>query len=646
MVSHNNDGIFYEIAIDSAKEGSEVWDLNPYFKARVGDSNAALGVRWYNQGLLAAFDGKQKPIISGNVGSYSIDAKTKELIMAPDAAVVNYTGTPNDMLPGGRAKYVFPEQMFPKEGAFKGFIGYVDESDGKRRVSGVTVWFKVLPGVAQMGKACDFYVDILDKTIANFKEKIRQQSIDFDAALQQELQKEKDLIQQKLDAAGDAIDEDTATLKKLAVAVGAIQAQIDADNVITKQEFDNVSAQNRDYIDQKFKELMETVGDATPHFIDKASSLATTYPNGAKGLYVALDDKNRYLWYNNAWTNFGTYQGEGIKDKYITNRMIADSTIQDNVISTVHLSSIQDSYAFVGEATAWNGRKTDQSIYIDKDNVAWVKKSTEQGDAGILFPVRLPFVPTDSEAAYVDFAYSTVNADGLKDKVDIWITQNDGTLIKQLWTGPKKAGSSKIKISAADFAQNNYPKDFSLLFAVHGGTGTLDVCVRVSFNADNIELPIRNYQLGKLISTNHPGTGVWDDESWIDASKIHSSNENLLSKAVLWNAGEYDAINFNNGELVKTSGDLSYNSGITVPIEADTTVTQYMKIVYGYHGLGEGHNGPSVFLGDAKLSLKKIWVVFQRRIQQLLLLAELLRKYLINMTLKTNLRLSLVAKLM
>lgn len=613
-------------------------DMYDQFNARVGDQGTELAIQWENSKTETKINLKERGLhffAAGSVGQYLEKLEDGSgFKMSADASTVEWedkdsAGTLDD----GITIAKLPKQFFPQKGIFFGYFGLKDQQGNV--FTSVNVWFRVLGGVPTMGAAIPYFVTEFDEVLERCNGKIVDALAELREKYQAEVKKNEDMSA-----------ETRAALSKLADAVGAIQAQIDADNVITKQEFDNVSAQNRDYIDQKFKELMETVGDATPHFIDKASSLATTYPNGAKGLYVALDDKNRYLWYNNAWTNFGTYQGEGIKDKYITNRMIADSTIQDNVISTVHLSSIQDSYAFVGEATAWSGRKTDQSIYIDKDNVAWVKKSTEQGDAGILFPVRLPFVPTDSEAAYVDFAYSTVNADGLEDKVDIWITQNDGTLIKQLWTGPKKAGSSKIKISAADFAQNNYPKDFSLLFAVHGGTGTLDVCVRVSFNADNIELPIRNYQLGKLISTNHPGTGVWDDESWIDASKIHSSNENLLSKAVLWNAGEYDAINFNNGELVKTSGDLSYNSGITVPIEADTTVTQYMKIVYGYHGLGEGHNGPSVFLGDAKLSLKKIWVVFQRRIQQLLLLAELLRKCLINMTLKTNLRLSLVAKLM
>ena len=275
MVSHNNDGIFYEIAIDSAKEGSEVWDLNPYFKARVGDSNAALGVRWYNQGLLATFDGKQTPIISGNVGAYSIDAKTKELIMSPDAAVVNYTGTPNDMLPGGRANYVFPEQMFPKEGAFKGFIGYVDESDGKRRVSGVTVWFKVLPGVAQMGRACDFYINDLDAALANAKEKMRQAGIDFKAATDSALQDLRTKYQQEAQANQDASETTRAGLLKLADSVGAIQDQIDAGNVVTLARY------NRDYgsISESINKKLANIS-SIPEAYASLSDIESKYPSG------------------------------------------------------------------------------------------------------------------------------------------------------------------------------------------------------------------------------------------------------------------------------------------------------------------------------------------------------------------------------
>lgn len=572
------------------EKGGLLVDMYDQFNARVGDQGTELAIQWENSKTETKINLKERGLhffTTGSVGQYLEKLEDNSgFKMSADASTVEWedkdgAGTLDD----GITIAKLPKQFFPQKGIFFGYFGLKDQQGNV--FTSVNVWFRVLGGVPTMGAAIPYFVTEFDEVLERCNGKIVDTLAELREKYQAEVKSNEDMSSMTRTA-----------LSKLADTVGAIQAQIDAGNVITKQQFDNGIADNHSYIDQKFKEMLDKIGDATPHFIDTANGLKNTYPNGTNGLWVAQDDGNRYVWYNGQWTSFGAYQGQGIKDKYITNRMIADNTIQDNTISTVHLSSIQDSYAFVGEATVWNGRKTDQSVYFDKDNVAWIKKSTEQGDAGILFPVRLPFIPTGGGAAYVDFSYSTVNADGLKDKVDIWIAQNDGTLIKQLWTGPKKAGSSKLKISAADFAQNNYPKDFSLLFAVHGGAGTLDVRVRVSFNADNIELPIRNYQLGKLISTNHPVTGVWDDESWIDASKVRSSNHNLLNDAILWNEGQYDALSFNNDELVKTSGDLSYNSGISVPIEADTSTDQYVQIVYGYHGLAKGVTGVSVYLSN------------------------------------------------
>ncbi|MBB1070677.1 SGNH/GDSL hydrolase family protein [Limosilactobacillus sp. RRLNB_1_1] len=578
-----------QVILDVLKPTGTIVDLSDSFNARVGDKMTPFQLFILEGGVAKDLKGMH-PELEAVVGNGAL--KGGKAIMNAGAKGVHWVGSTNNVTGYNQLTLAFPAEVFPQSGFCYGHLILANEAGV--RESSVDIWFQVLDGTPQMGMVANHYDSELALELAKAKNMNDQFSQEMRAA-----------YSQQVTDAQNALIKATANLNDLAGTAGDMSAQIKANNIITKQQFDNGIASNHAYIDQKFKEMLDKIGDATPHFIDTVNDLKNTHPNGEKGLWVAKDDGNRYVWLNGQWTNFGAYQGQGIKDKYITNRMIADNTIQDNAISTVHLSSIQDSYAYVGEATVWNGQKTDQSVYFDKDNVAWIKKSTEKGDAGILFPVRLPFIPTGGGAAYIDFSYSTLNADGLEDKVDIWITQNDGTLIKQLWMGPKKAGAGKIKISAVDFSQNAYPKDFSLLFAVHGGAGTLDVQVRVSFNSDNIELPIRNYQLGKLISTNHPGTGVWDDESWIDASKVRSSNHNLLNNAILWNGGKYDALNFNNDELVKTSGDLSYNSGIAVPVEVDTTTDQYIKLVYGYHGLGKGVNGISAYLGNEKQALKK-----------------------------------------
>lgn len=306
QVTHNNNAHFYRIAIDIAKEGTEVWDLTPYFKGRVGDDNFGLQIVWYYQGRLLDVTNKT-PYIKGNVGHYSFDDK-KNLQMAADADVVTSHGKPSDCQANGQATYYFPQQMFPTDGIFKGFIGLEDEN---QNLTGVDIWFRVLPGVARMGHACDVYVDILDKTIADFKEKMRQQSIDFDAALQQELQKEKDLIQQKLDAASGAIDEDTATLKKLAASVGAIQDQINAGNVITRAEFKDGIAT----IQKNTNSAISNVTNGSPKPIKDLATLQAKLPNGDTGFYVTSDTGLKYAFVDGSWQSFGVYQATAMPEE-------------------------------------------------------------------------------------------------------------------------------------------------------------------------------------------------------------------------------------------------------------------------------------------------------------------------------------------
>lgn len=581
MVSQNNDGNYYEIAVDTAKEGAEVWSLNNWFKARVGDDGTPLVMRFYTQGQLNSFDGHQKPIIQGNVGAYSLD-ENKQIVMAADAKVVSWTGDPSDMLPGGRVLYHFPQQMFPTEGAFYGFVGYVDESNG-RRLTGVNVWFRVLGGVAQMGRACDFYINDLDIALANAKEKMRQQSADFDATLQVALQDLRDKYKAEVQANQDMSLQARQSLSELADTAGRISAQIKAQDIVTKAQFATELANNRSYADGKFGEMMDKIGDATPHFIASAEMLKSTYPTGTKGLWVTQDTGERYVYNNGTWTSFGPYQGQGIANKTITNQMIADKTIEDNVIGMVHLSSVQDSYLSIGEATIWNGSKTDVSISIDKDGAGLARNDTTKRDFGIFFPVHLPFMPTEDLPVYIDFSFAFDDTSGLQNKLDLYITQVDGTLIRQVWTSGDKNGYDKVKLNPQDFTSGKFGQDFAVLFAIHGGTGSIKVRPTVSFNSDNVQLPIRFKQLGDLIETNKAGIDVWDSNSWVDPSKIKSTSWDL-STAILWNAGPYDALHYQQGEVIKTSGDLSRNSGLafTGPVKPDQT--NYIKIVCGAFG--------------------------------------------------------------
>lgn len=249
QVTHNNDNHHYRIAMDIAKEGSSLWDLTPYVKGRVGDNRFGLQVTWTYQGQLMNVEG-MKPYIEGNVGQYSVDDQNN-LQLDPNSGVVRYVGDPADCQAGGQVTYYFPEQMFPKEGIFKGYIGLLDDRDGSKNphISGVTVWFKVLPGIAQMGHACDFYISDLENAILKAKQKMRAEDDEyqkqlndnakqFSDTLTDALQELRDKYKQEVQKNEDMSAQTRADLEKLATAAGVIQAHIDAENVVTKVEYD------------------------------------------------------------------------------------------------------------------------------------------------------------------------------------------------------------------------------------------------------------------------------------------------------------------------------------------------------------------------------------------------------------------------
>ncbi|MCW3764344.1 glycoside hydrolase family 55 protein [Weissella confusa] len=224
QIKHNNDGKFYHIAIDIAKEGAQLFDLTPYVKGRVGDNNFGLLVDWYRQGMLMNVNGAYKPIIDGLVGNFSFD-KNGNLKMDDDASPVYSVGKPEDCGPAGQVTYHFPEQMFPKEGIFKGYLGLID--DKGNRYSGVDIWFTVLAGNARMGIACDFYISELEKAIATAEE---------------DLKNSKGTMQKVVDEFTSKMNDLTNRLETQATtdqaALDALEAKIKQDGLFTQAEAD------------------------------------------------------------------------------------------------------------------------------------------------------------------------------------------------------------------------------------------------------------------------------------------------------------------------------------------------------------------------------------------------------------------------
>lgn len=230
-VTHNNDREHYTIAIDIAKEGDMIWDLTPYFKARVGDSNASLDVTLYKQGQLHNFAEGTKPYIEGAVNTYFIDSNG-QIQLDPGAHTVSYVGPTTDVGNGGRVSYHFPPEMFPEHGIFKGYIGIEDD---RGRVSGVTIWFKVLDGIARMGHAKEVYVSEIEQMKLDFAAQQRAMLNDAKQKLSDTVQSMHADYQKSLETHNQNFDSEMADIKrKLDEANQLAQGILDSDKLLNK----------------------------------------------------------------------------------------------------------------------------------------------------------------------------------------------------------------------------------------------------------------------------------------------------------------------------------------------------------------------------------------------------------------------------
>ena len=415
-INHNNSGHKYRIAVDIAKEGSHIWNLTPYVKGRVGDNNFGLQVTWYYQGQLMNVVG-MKPYIEGLVGQYSF-GKNGEIDMDPDAVPVRYDGSPDDCEEAGKATFYFPSQMFPKEGIFKGFIGVKDDRDGSKnpQISGVTIWFKILPGIAQMGHACDAYVDELDKALQNFKDKLDQHDKDYQTQLQQVIddarnayKSETKNVHDSLDALNSEISENRQFQHNLNDQLKGTQDQIRINDVVKRQEFEDLSG--------KINEQLSHMNFKPDYYINYDEMVAKN-PSGTHDACVTTN--NYHIWLydfdTNQWRDGGQITNYGLDEQTKTAVGMFD---HDNLI-------YDPDFRFSDSWTSWGNGKhlvvdMDQHSNVGSSNVL----SISEIDKGASLSSRDIPVKGFTKISYGALINLT-HAEGLA-SIAIWGTNDQNT---------------------------------------------------------------------------------------------------------------------------------------------------------------------------------------------------------------------------
>mgnify|MGYP001852208215 CR=1 FL=1 len=346
----NNDGDPYILPLDIYKEGYQAYNISNWFKGRVGDNGTPFAIRWYSHGRLLNIQG-MRPFIEGQVGDYTIDDSDPDNIridMAEDASNIHIVGDVDDTQAGGVAIYRLINQAFPKSGIFYGKIGFMGtQDDGTLVNTGVDIVFKVLAGHMNMLGARQFYVSELEKAWLDLKEEIRQYDQQYKDQTQQQADQFKQDTEKALadlntkianeikraeDTLGDtqaSIDNNLAALKRLSASVGALQAQLDADDLETNTDHKADIAAVKDEIGFRFSQIKHPV-----QAFDSLAQIQAKFPAGADGDMLAVDTGHIYIyqWDSNQWKDCGVYQSQGLSQADqdgINNALKSTGTVTD-----------------------------------------------------------------------------------------------------------------------------------------------------------------------------------------------------------------------------------------------------------------------------------------------------------------------------
>lgn len=285
--------------INKLEHGGLLYDMYDQFNARVGDQGTPLVIQWTQGTTDTPISLKKNQLhfyAAGQVGKYleKLDDGTG-YTMSADASSVEYEDKDSaGTQVNGITVAKLPKQFFPQEGIFYGYFGLKDASGNT--YTSTNVWFRVLGGVPIMGAAIPYFSTRIDELMETCQGRIEDALARLRQEYQAEVKKNEDMS-----------DETRAALSKLADAVGAIQAQIDAGNVVTLIQHNEDIKRTSEMIENKLAQM-----SLIPEAFENADAIKKTYPNGKTGIMVAVDTGHKWIYVSGAWKDCGVYQSAGI----------------------------------------------------------------------------------------------------------------------------------------------------------------------------------------------------------------------------------------------------------------------------------------------------------------------------------------------
>ena len=280
------------------ENGGLLVDMYKQFNARVGDQGTELAIQWETSRTETKINLKERGLhfyAAGSVGQYleKLEDGTG-FKMSADASTVEWedkdeAGTLDD----GITIAKLPKQFFPQKGIFFGYFGLKDKQGNV--FTSVNVWFKVLGGVPTMGAAIPYFITEFDEVLERCNGKIVDALAELRKKYQAEVQKNEDMSA-----------ETRTALEKLAASVGAIQAQIDAGNVVTLVKHN----QDIDKVSHKIDDTLSKM-NLQPEYFANLNEVQAKYPNGTRNL-VVTDDGYQAVFRDGKWSKGPVFQAAGL----------------------------------------------------------------------------------------------------------------------------------------------------------------------------------------------------------------------------------------------------------------------------------------------------------------------------------------------
>ena len=367
------------IKIDTLKPIGTLVDLTGQFNARVGDAYTPITIQWTEGGNAKNLDGLH-PVFEAVVGQGHVE--NNEVLMNDDAVPVRWVGDQSSIRGYGQTILKLPPQVFSKSGLCYGYLAL--ENDQGVRETSVDIWFKVLGGVYNMGLACNYFITDFQKALAKAKGDVFQALDEIKKNYELKIQSAENAI----DDAENAIDDNVAALKNLKDSVGAIQAQIDAGNVVTLTKHNTDIDRISKAIEDKLAQM-----DLQPEGFENEAALKAEYPNGKAGIMVTVDTGHKWLYVNGVWTDCGQYQGIALAES--DRQQLDNALVGNNVLADAHSEPYNDldklpANRIVTYATDISSVKNAPNILAGSSNGATVvtmaiNPRTVSGDVQMLF---------------------------------------------------------------------------------------------------------------------------------------------------------------------------------------------------------------------------------------------------------------------